>query len=468
MLSSKELSKKTIRAEATKTAEKTEGDVSQLKKLEQADPNLVLQKSDLHTRVNDLILGFRGGITGLGTDEKRVLGALKGLDSSKITELSLLYEERTRSVDKNGNIKAGRSLMTDLSKELSGKTLLEGLRRINGDHLTADVLELKREFKRINPNKETILSILSNYQSGDVASANNLSDKYKQLFGASIEQEINNRTFSKSDKKTFMAFLSGTASPEEVSAVKKHANSGVVKIPEVNKYYEFSKSTSSLESNIASALDIEKKEKTNGLGAIAVRHAGIPAGKQVKNAEKVLTKEFEMAKKDGIISDYEDAHLRQAAIGLGFDVQGSVEVKKELSHIVSGGAAITAGALTGIAGGAPAGAAAKALINKIISGSDYNGREEFKNDLKVGAVLGLLGAALGEINFSSGSKGATPSSSTSASSTFDPTTPSNLARSAAKSIVTSSDVPTPSDPAGAIIPTPGLSDLVNLALVGKK
>ncbi|RME58309.1 MAG: hypothetical protein D6780_06985, partial [Candidatus Dadabacteria bacterium] len=162
---------------------------------------------------------FRTGFFGLGTDEKAIFKALKGLPKEVLVEVERLYKEHY-----------GRNLRADLRSELSGSDLRLAFELLNGS--SKEVIEataLRRAVKGAGTDEDTIKNTLKNKSPEEIQE---IKEQYHELFGRDLEADLKS-DLSGADEQIVKALLQGdniTAAAVEIHSAIKGAGTNENKI----------------------------------------------------------------------------------------------------------------------------------------------------------------------------------------------------------------------------------------------
>ncbi len=361
-------------------------------KLTSAYSSEIALNQELNQRVNNLLRGFLPGVTGWGTREQMVLSALKGLTPEQMQDLRSLYTERTRGISKDNNIVAGRDLLTDLQKELSGSKLQEALARVDCNTLRADAFELRRNLRSLNAGAEGDIKILLNHQKDLPA----FRAEYKAIFKHDFKDEVYKNI------NGYLAPIARALADGDQERAHKAFEPIAQRYPGLRAAFretpENAAATLATVTEPAAAHKFADKEQHNGLAATVLTVARAPLARQLHNSTEILERSIALAKADGVITPEEKQALGQKANFVAADSSNFKAEKISLAASYSTAAAALAGSLTPMWVLAPVtGAATKVGTNRVLAGDDYS-KHQVLPDLFAGAVAGTVGKGLTEIS----------------------------------------------------------------------
>jgi hypothetical protein len=148
-------------------------------KREQILENLRDEQKDVEQRAQELYLSMHGGMTGLGTDEKRLLEALKNLSPDDAAKLKEKYKKRF-----------GVELEEDLQIDLSGDDLMHARIALSADKHGDTAAALHSALDGFFTNEKIILERLSELSTEDRLK---VTESYRKLYDRDLVKDLKHK-----------------------------------------------------------------------------------------------------------------------------------------------------------------------------------------------------------------------------------------------------------------------------------
>ncbi len=131
---------------------------------------------EIERKVQEAHLAMNGGMTGWGTDEERLLNALKGLNPKEAAILKNSYKERF-----------GIDLQQEVESELSGDDLEQAKASLASDKISAAVYNLHEAMDGAGTDEDRIMQQLGELDRNE---ADQVIQAYEKKYGRSLHQDL--------------------------------------------------------------------------------------------------------------------------------------------------------------------------------------------------------------------------------------------------------------------------------------